>query len=158
MGLKVFTNSKIHKPKVCSQHRFYLEAESQRLYDSSGKKKITKINCLIYWSKSKKNLKIKCDKINKKKICDSRYIKVPGSRSHSNTNLKILIASSPHIDKTGRNIRQIVKVLEEGTDMQSKRLLLIEESGKPVIKTLYLVNKDMWSWKRKRKFSDTGSV
>ncbi|XP_036092998.1 alpha-2-macroglobulin isoform X2 [Rousettus aegyptiacus] len=35
MGLKVFTNSKIHKPKVCSQHRFYLEAESQRLYDSS---------------------------------------------------------------------------------------------------------------------------
>lgn len=35
MGLKVFTNSKIHKPKVCSQHQFHPVAKSQRLLDFS---------------------------------------------------------------------------------------------------------------------------
>nr|XP_019569050.1 PREDICTED: alpha-2-macroglobulin-like isoform X1 [Rhinolophus sinicus] len=31
MGLKVFTNSKIHKPKICSQHEVYSKMYSQRL-------------------------------------------------------------------------------------------------------------------------------
>uniref|UniRef100_A0A671E1W3 Alpha-2-macroglobulin n=1 Tax=Rhinolophus ferrumequinum TaxID=59479 RepID=A0A671E1W3_RHIFE len=31
MGLKVFTNSKIHKPKVCPQHEVYLKMHSPRL-------------------------------------------------------------------------------------------------------------------------------
>eukprot|EP00069_Balaena_mysticetus_P007429 bmy_05533T0 len=36
MGLKVFTNSKIHKPKICPQHQQYKIQSSQRLLSSPG--------------------------------------------------------------------------------------------------------------------------
>lgn len=45
MGLKVFTNTKIRKPKVCSQPEHEAVYSSRRLFTSPGKKLI-KFNIL----------------------------------------------------------------------------------------------------------------
>lgn len=45
MGLKVFTNTKIHKPKVCEQPEHMVAHSSRRLFASPGKKLI-KVNIL----------------------------------------------------------------------------------------------------------------